>query len=280
MSDFLARFGAASRDRAADAKVHRPESALLEAARAEPPAPALALDRFDLIAELKLRSPALGGLADAGFDRATQLRAYAGGGAAAVSVLTEPDEFQGSLEHLADAARLLRPFGVPVMRKDFLVDPYQLIEARAHGAGGALLIVAMLDDRQLDEMIACAADLGLFVLLEGFDERDLERIAVRGDLASTEPAILAGINCRDLRTLAVDFERFAALASRLPATLPTVAESGIGTPSDIEHVAALGYRLALVGASLMQSNDTGATVAGFVAAGRTARDRLVAGKGG
>lgn len=279
MNDFLARLGAASRDRAADAKVRKPESLLLEDARNAPAAPPLSLERFDLIAELKLRSPALGGLAAAGFDRRAQLEAYAAGGAAAVSVLTEPDEFAGSLEHLREAAAILAPRGVPVMRKDFLIDPYQLIEARAHGAGGALLIVAMLDDRLLDDMLACAAEVGLFVLLEAFDEADLERIAVRGNLSATEPAVLAGVNCRDLRTLAVDFDRFRALADQLPPTLPTVAESGMSRPDDIATVARLGYRLALVGSALMQAGATAATVERFIAAGRGARPASAANAG-
>jgi indole-3-glycerol phosphate synthase len=242
---------------------------LLTDARAMPPAPPLVLDRFDLIAELKLRSPAMGGLAEHDFDREAQLRAYAAGGAAAVSVLTEPDEFKGSLDHLREAAEILRPLGIPVMRKDFLIDPYQLIEARANGAGGALLIMAMLDDRLLDDMLVCAAELELFILLEAFDERDLERIALRADLASKQPTLLAGLNCRNLRSLAVDFNRFAALAGQLPANLPTVAESGVTQREDIVAVAGLGYRLALVGSALMQSGDTAATVADFVAAGRS-----------
>ncbi len=271
MSDFLERFGKASRERAADARARRPEASLRADARNAPPAPALTLDRFDLIAELKLRSPAAGGLAGNDFDRSAQLKAYAKGGAAAVSVLTEPDEFLGSLEHLREAADILRPLDVPVMRKDFLVDPYQLLEARAHGAGGALLIVAMLDDSLLDEMLDCAAELGLFVLLEAFDEPDLERIArVAGGqrIASTRPPLLAGLNCRNLRTLAVDFNRFAALADRLPKHVPTVAESGVGSRDDIATVAGHGYRLALVGSALMQAGRTAETVADFIRTGR------------
>lgn len=259
MSDFLERLGAASRERVAAARRERPEADLLRDTQAAPSAPALELDRFDLIAELKLRSPAAGGLAGSDFDRKSQLAAYAQGGAAAVSVLTEPTEFRGSLEHLREAAGQLAPLGCPVMRKDFLTDPYQLIEARAHGAGGALLIVAMLDDPALADMIACGRELGLFLLLEAFDVDDLERIAklpVGGsddDPDSRRAPLLAGVNCRNLRTLDVDFGRFGELAGRLPADFPAVAESGIGSAQDIETVARLGYRLALVGSALMRA---------------------------
>lgn len=281
MSDFLERFGAASRARAAAAKRRRPEANLLRAAAAAPPAPALKLAGFDLIAELKLRSPAAGGLAVPGFDRTRQLTAYAEGGAAAVSVLTEPDEFHGSLEHLQHAAELLAPFGCPVMRKDFLTDPYQLIEARAHGAGGALLIVAMLDDAELVELMACGRELGLFLLLEAFDGDDLERIAQlavsHGRTPSSAAPLLAGVNCRNLRTLEVDFDRFSALAGHLPAGLPGVAESGMTGPADIQTVSRLGYRLALVGSALMRATPAARRNSTATAGRNTDRNGAAAG---
>jgi indole-3-glycerol phosphate synthase len=167
--DFLRRMADASRARVRAARLREPEQRLLRRAVAAAPPPRLRLGNFDLIAELKLRSPAAGGLAGSGFDRTALISAYANGGAAAVSVLTEPDEFCGDLAHLREAADVLRPFGCPVMRKDFLTDPYQVIEARAAGAGGVLLIVTMLDDTELRAMLAVASDLGLFALLEGFD---------------------------------------------------------------------------------------------------------------
>jgi indole-3-glycerol phosphate synthase len=283
MSDFLERLGAASRARVAAARRLRPEALLLNDARGAPAAPPLTLSGFDLIAELKLRSPAAGGLATPAFDRSAQLEAYAAGGAAAVSVLTEPDEFHGHLDHLHQAAELLAPLGCPVMRKDFLTDPYQLIEARAHGAGGALLIVAMLDDSTLETMIACGLELGLFLLLETFDVDDLERIAriAVGRATGRYGSLLIGVNCRNLRTLDVDFGRFSDLADHLPATLPAVAESGIVGTDDLAAVARLGYRLALVGSALMQArgDGNGATdtasvrlkVEAFIAAGRRVR---------
>jgi indole-3-glycerol phosphate synthase len=259
---------AASRERTRRARAMRAEAALLAEARALPAPPALVLERFDVIAELKLRSPAAGGLADAGFDRHEQLRRYARAGAAAISVLTEPDEFKGDLAHLAEAAELLTPLGCPVMRKDFLTDAYQVLEARAAGASGVLVIVTMLDDATLGELVACARELGLFVLLEAFDAADLERIARLAEAGATAP-LLAGVNCRDLRDLSVRFERFAELAPHLPRALPAVAESGIATPADARTVAAAGYALALVGSSLMRAADPAAALGALLEAGRS-----------
>src|SRR5690606_8370421 len=121
------------------ARAEAPEGRLLARARATAAPPPLELGAFDVIAELKLRSPSAGGLARSGLDRDAQIAAYCEGGTAAVSVLTEPDEFGGSLEHLRQAAALLAPYRRPVMRKDFLTDPYQVLEARAAGAGGVLI---------------------------------------------------------------------------------------------------------------------------------------------
>jgi indole-3-glycerol phosphate synthase len=270
--DFLQRMADASRARTRAARQRVGEAELLRRAESRAAPPQLSLARFDVIAELKLRSPAAGGLATTGLDRAAQIRAYAQGGAAAVSVLTEPDEFKGTLEHLREAAATLAPLDCPVMRKDFLTDPYQIIEARAAGAGGVLLIATMLDDALLRAMLATAADLGLFVLLEAFDAADLERIAALDFGVATTP-VLAGLNSRNLKNLQVDFGRFAALANALPRHLPVVAESGIGSVEDIRDVVALGYRLALVGSALMRTDDPAGAVRAFVAAGRTAAER-------
>jgi indole-3-glycerol phosphate synthase len=234
-----------------------------------PKPPPLTLHAFDVIAELKLRSPAAGTLTHAAFDSGAQVRAYARAGAAAVSVLTEPDEFQGSLEHLREAAEALAGTGCPVMRKDFLTDTYQVIEARAAGAGGVLVIVDLLDDAELDALLACARVLGLFVLLEAFTPRALDRIREL-ELPPTRALVLAGVNCRNLRDLSVDFRRFAELAPRLPAHLACVAESGIESPDDTRRIAELGYRLALVGSALMRDPDPGAALAKLIAAGRAA----------
>src|SRR5580692_3765757 len=186
---------------------------------------------FDVIAELKLRSPAAGPLGAEGQDWLGRVAAYARGGAAAVSVLTEPSRFDGTLEHLRQAAAVLAPLGVPAMRKDFLVDPYQVLEARAAGAGGVLVILRMLPRGRIEELLDVAAEHGLFVLLEAFDEADLELArdlkASRTQAHVPKPAghpLLIGVNSRDLQTLKVRPERFAALAPRLPAGLLAVAE--------------------------------------------------------
>ena len=198
-----------------------------------------------------------------------RIEAYARGGAAAVSVLTEPARFDGSLEHLREAATTLAAFGVPVMRKDFLVDPYQVVEARAAGAGGVLLIVRMLRREQLVQMLETADEHGLFVLLEAFDESDLE---LAGELlagARRHASALVGINCRDLTSLRVVAERFEELAPRLPPGVPAVAESGVATPADARRVRELGYRLALIGTALMAREDAGGLLAEMLAAART-----------
>lgn len=266
---FLARMAEASRLRVRAARAKESEAALERRALAQPPAPALLLDTFDVIAELKLRSPAAGGLAGGGFDARVQLSSYARGGAAAVSVLTEPTEFRGDLTHLADAAEALKPKR-PAMRKDFLTEPYQVLEARAAGAGGVLVILAMLDDATVRALVDCARRCGMFVLLEAFDRADLERLAAYDTPPAGASPLLAGVNCRDLRDLQVRFERFAELGPHLPRHLAAVAESGIGSAADVEAVVEAGFRLALVGSSLMRAADPKAALADLIAAGRAA----------
>jgi indole-3-glycerol phosphate synthase len=225
---------------------------------------------FDLIAELKLRSPAAGPLKGAGEDITARVTAYARAGAAAVSVLTEPTRFDGDLEHLRLAARALAPAGVPAMRKDFLVDVYQVIEARAAGAGGVLAILRMLSESELESLIQQARSLALFVLLEAFDERDLERLhRVLGRLGGE--GLLAGVNSRDLATLQVIPSRLEQLAGHLPAGIPRVAESGVGSPEDARRVAAAGYDLALVGSALMSGDDPVVLASAMLSAARAAR---------
>jgi indole-3-glycerol phosphate synthase len=264
MSDFLASMAAASAARAAEV-----DPRLADAVFDKPVVP-LRLGAFDVIAEIKDRSPAEGELSDGRGDRAQRARRYAAGGAAAISVLTEPSRFGGELGHLEEVAAAVPD--TPVMRKDFLVDPLQLREARAAGASGVLLIVTMLDDTKLDELLDCAFELGLFVLLESFDAADLGRVAtllVRDELQqrAAKGQLLAGVNARNLRTLEVDHARLAELAPALPDAR-CVAESGMQGPADAAAAAALGYRLALVGTALMRSEDPGALVAAMRAAGR------------
>ena len=259
--------------RVATARERVPEAALRAAVLATPPPPPLRLVRrgFDLIAELKLRSPSLGDLSAATLDPVRRLEAYAEGGAAACSILTEPTRFDGDLDHLRLAAEVLQPYGVPALRKDFLVDPYQVLEARAYGASGVLLIVRMVPRDRLVEMLDCAAELGLFVLLEAFDAADLEIAeSLARERAGRDEQVLMGLNCRDLETLAIDSRRFATLRGRLPLDWPAVAESGVQTPADAARVAGLGYRLALVGTSLMRRSDAADAVRELVEAGRRA----------
>jgi len=270
---FLEQMAVASHARLQDAKRALSEGALAEQARRTCAPPPLRLEPggFDLIAELKLRSPAAGPLGAPDTDVAARASAYALSGAAAVSVLTEPERFAGSLAHLTEAARVLAPLGVPAMRKDFLVDPYQVLEARAAGAGGVLVILRMLSRETIGALLDCARAHGLFVLLEAFDAQDLELMHELVAVHAASTVLLAGVNCRDLTTLQVRAERLLELAPLLPARVPRIAESGVATAADAQRVAAAGYGLALVGSALMQCADPGALAATLLAAGRAAR---------
>jgi indole-3-glycerol phosphate synthase len=269
MSDFLEQMAAGSRARVRQAKLEIGESALLEQALSTPAPPPLRRhpEGFDLIAELKLRSPAAGPLKDATEDVAARVRAYAGAGAAVVSVLTEPTRFDGSLAHLEQAVAVLTPLAVPVMRKDFLVEPYQVMEARRAGAGGVLVILRMLSREALSGILDCARQLGLFVLLEAFDEHDIERMHER---VAQPGELLAGLNCRDLATLQVVPERLIDLCPLLPATVPRVAESGVTRPEEAARMAQAGYQLALVGSALMQGAAPGELAASMLHQARAA----------
>ncbi len=269
---FLAQMAASSRTRAQAARGACPPEQMLRRARAQSPAPPLRFTpgEFGLIAEVKLRSPAAGSLAESAGDLGARVGTYATAGAAAVSVLTEPERFDGSLEHLRTTAAQLTPLGVPAMRKDFLVDPYQIAEARAAGAGGVLLIVRMLEDTALEAMIECARELGLFALLEAFDEADIERLHALTARFGGE-GLLAGINCRDLSTLAVVPERLESLAPLLPRMLPRVAESGVTSAEDARRMGQAGYDLVLVGSALMRAPNPLALAADLLSAGREGR---------
>ncbi len=177
--DFLAAMAASSHKRLAAARTKLAEAELMARAgdSAAPPRLQLSVRRFDLIAEVKFRSPAAGKLRKGGEGNvAARVAGYADAGAACVSVLTEPTRFDGSMEHLQAAVHALAG-RIPAMRKDFLVDPYQVAEARLAGAGGVLLILRMLDEAAAAAMLECAAKLRLFVLLECFDAADIERAA-------------------------------------------------------------------------------------------------------
>jgi indole-3-glycerol phosphate synthase len=265
MSDFLDTMKRASRVRVLEASRALPVGLLRMRALDTPEPPALRFDdtRFDLIAEIKRRSPSAGELSGplAIAARATE---YARGGAAAVSVLTEPSRFGGELSHLASAAVALALHGVPAMRKDFLIDPYQVYEARAAGAGGVLLILRMLDDAELRALLDAAAECALFVLLEAFDAADLERARS----LVLDASVVVGVNARDLATLAVETVRFELLRDAFPRGVRRVAESGIDDADGAARVAALGYDLALAGTALMRARDPAALIGEMLRAGR------------
>ena len=235
----------------------------------------LQLNGFDLIAEIKNTSPSEGELNMAGRSRKDSAIAYAGAGAAAISVLTEPSRFSGELSHLDEVAHVAAGYQVPVMRKDFLVSALQVMEARASGASGVLLIVAMLTDAQLGNLLACAWEHSMFVLLESFDQTDLDRTHkllqsehVQEQVAANR--LLVGVNTRNLRTLKVDNNRLANLASFLPKEAVCVAESGLRLPEDATAAKRRGYSAALVGSALMRSGDPAKLISDMLAAGRSA----------
>ncbi|HEY2399087.1 MAG TPA: indole-3-glycerol-phosphate synthase, partial [Steroidobacteraceae bacterium] len=263
-----------SHQRLEAARRNRSEASLLQTAETMDPAPKLVTNpaRFDLIAELKLRSPAVGQLKADTEDVASRVTTYARAGAAAVSVLTEPSRFDGSMSHLEQATQALAPLNVPAMRKDFLVDPYQVLEARVAGAGGVLVIIRMLSPSGIQEMLECASNVGLFVLLEAFDEADIE-VMHRILSPKTTGQVLAGLNCRDLASLQIVPQRLIDLAHLLPTHVPRVAESGVVTPEDAARVAAAGYELALVGSALMQGGDPHTLAAAMLKAGRQSRTK-------
>lgn len=273
MTGFLEEMAAGSRERVRLAKLACPQATLESQARNVRAPSRLQLDvsGFDLIAELKLRSPAAGPLSLYGENLERRALAYASAGAAAVSVLTEPSRFDGSLLHLKSAASALAPLAVPAMRKDFLVDPYQVLEARVAGAGGVLVILRLLPRDDLTALLDCARALGLFVLLEAFDAHDIELMQELIAEHRGSNQLLAGVNCRDLATLEVVPERLTDLAPLLPTSVPRVAESGVLSVAEAGRVAAAGYDLALVGSALMQGKDPTALAGALLAAGRAAR---------
>jgi len=275
VSGFLEEMAQASAQRVVQAARLEPLAALERRARAAPLSAPLRLSgRFDVIAELKLKSPAAGVLGSRSDDWLARVAAYARGGAAAVSVLTEPTRFDGALEHLLKASAVLLPLGVPAMRKDFLVDPYQVLEARAAGAGGVLVILRMLSRPQISQLLDAAAEYRMFVLLEAFDEADLQTAR---DILARRPSapgggadqLLIGINSRNLQTLEVVRERFEMLAPLLPRGWPAVAESGVAGAADAKRMLRLGYRLALIGTALMTHDDPGQLLREILTVART-----------
>lgn len=232
-----------------DARRARVPETDLRAALADVDAPLDPMPHFrgagsSVIAEVKRRSPSKGHLAEI-TDPADLATRYAAGGAAAISVLTEERRFGGSLD---DLRAVRAAVDVPLLRKDFIVEEYQLLEARAAGADLALLIVAALDDERLRALHDHARELGLTVLVEVHDEAETERAVALG-------AELIGVNARNLKTLAVDDGTFGRLAPLIPDDRVKVAESGISGPDDVRRFVGEGARVVLVGEALVKDGD-------------------------
>jgi len=224
-------------------------AALADVGPARDPMPHFRAAGSSVIAEVKRKSPSKGELADIP-DPAVLAAAYARGGAAAISVLTEQRRFNGTLDDLRAVRAAVE---TPILRKDFIVSSYQLIEGRAAGADLALLIVAALDDDELRRLYDEARELGLTVLVEVHDEAETERAVELG-------AELIGVNARNLKTLAVDSDTFGRLAKLIPDDRVKVAESGISGPEDVQRFVDEGARVVLVGEALVKDGDPTAAV--------------------
>ncbi|MGZ6019567.1 MAG: indole-3-glycerol phosphate synthase TrpC [Phenylobacterium sp.] len=252
MSDILDRIAAYKREDVAQRKIVRPLAELESAARevSEPRGFRAALERahrpgrLALIAEIKKASPSKG-LIRADFDPSALAHAYEDGGATCLSVLTDTPSFQGADDHLVVARMAV---GLPCLRKEFLVDPWQVTESRALGADAVLVILAMVDDSLASDLMEAARAHGMDVLVETHDEAELMRaVALKADLI--------GINNRDLRTFDVDLAVTERLSAAAPGSALLVTESGVATAADAERLERSGAKAMLVGESLMRQPD-------------------------
>ena len=255
MSDILAKICADTRVHVDGCKSQTPLSEVMAQAKAASPVRGFAKalqataskGQYGLIAEIKKASPSQG-LIRENFDPVMLAKAYQQGGATCLSVLTDEPYFQGKDEYLTAARNAVN---LPVLRKDFMIDPYQVFEARALGADCILLIMAALDDDQAAELESVAEENGLDVLVEVHNEAELDR-ALKLD------ATLIGINNRNLKTLTVDIAITEQLAPRVPDNRVLVCESGLKTPADLARMAQVGARCFLIGESLMREDDVAA----------------------
>lgn len=257
--DLLEAIVAATRSRVAAAIEREPRAALERRAMSKTPNGQAFRDRLarpdaiNIIAECKRRSPSRGVLR-AAYEPVAIAKGYERAGAAAISVLTEPGFFDGALSHLEDVRAAV---GIPLLRKDFMVDDYQMLEARAAGADAILLIVAALDDRALSALARTAAELGLAALVEVHSATECARAIDSG-------ATIIGVNNRNLRTLEVDLNASRDVAAMLPAGVIGISESGLKTPGDLQSMKGLGYQAFLMGERFMIEPDPGAALAGLL----------------
>lgn len=261
MTDKLAEICAVKRDHVQRARTLRPLTAIEAAAKAASPPRGFiaalqraATEGYALIAEIKKASPSKG-VIRADFDPATLARAYQAGGATCLSVLTDTPYFQGHDDYLVAARAAV---GLPALRKDFMLDPYQLFEARALGADCILLILAALSDAQAAELEDVALSLGMDVLIETHDAEEMGRA-----LKLKSPLI--GVNNRNLKTLSIDLGISEALHALCPPGRILVSESGLGTPADLARMARIGIRTFLIGESLMREADVTAATRAILA---------------
>ena len=257
MSDILEKIVARKRERLEESKRRVP---LRELTASMPTVggtgimiPALRRDGINIIAEIKRRSPSKGVIRE-NFDPVSIARNYTAGGATAISCLTEEDFFDGSLEYLR-AVRQVSP--LPILRKDFIFDDYQIYEAVHAKADAILLIAAMLEGSQLDDLLQLAYSLGLDVLVEIHDRAEMEKV-MRYDVR------LLGINNRNLRTFETKLETSLELAAELPKTITLVSESGIRTREDIDRLRAAGFHAFLIGEELMRAENEGSALKALV----------------